>query len=69
VITLKINELITELEKVKQEHGNLEVRKKSRGVGNFSEYFKRFEPFVAKNKDFTKIQDREIEDKENFLAL
>lgn len=64
---MKIDELITELESVREEHGNLEVRKKDRI--NCREYFKRFEIFVAKNKDLTKIQDREIEDKENFLAL
>jgi len=66
---MEIDELIHELEAVKEEHGNLKVRKRERGVGGFEEFFRRFEPFVAKNKEYTKIQDRYIESKENFLAF
>lgn len=64
---MKIDDLISELEQVKEEHGNLEVRKKETGRGR--EYFRRFETFVAQNKELTLIQDKGIDDKEKFLAF
>lgn len=64
---MKVDELIEELEQVKQKHGNLEVRKKEIARGR--ESFRQFETYVAQNKKLTMIEDREIDDKEKFLAF